>query len=391
MLPLILLLIPASFVIAAGATAIVLALSRRAGLADTPPMPGQIKQRRAVPNTGGIGIVAGIVLPIVAMMLIATLLGEDFARAVLPESQAERIAKHLPGLRSKIPLALAFLAGALALHAMGLVDDRRPLGPRLKLAITILPALALALLTDTRLLTLLDAYPGGYALSVAITVVWFLAVTNALNFIDNMDGLSAGVAMIASACFLVAALMSAQLFVASVLSLTVGACAGFLLFNFPPARIFMGDGGSLVLGFTLAFLTTRTTYTGESPTGEPLAGGWYALFMPLVILAVPLYDMLSVTLIRVRQGKSPMVGDLQHLSHRLVKRGLSRRAAVLVIWGMTGATGISGIALPALAPWQAVLVGVQTATLLAVLAAFEFASSPARTGLPAIDPGAPDA
>jgi len=390
-LPLILLLIPASFVIAAGATAIVLALSRRAGLADTPPMPGQIKQRRAVPNTGGIGIVAGIVLPIVAMMLIATLLGEDFARAVLPESQAERIAKHLPGLRSKIPLALAFLAGALALHAMGLVDDRRPLGPRLKLAITILPALALALLTDTRLLTLLDAYPGGYALSVAITVVWFLAVTNALNFIDNMDGLSAGVAMIASACFLVAALMSAQLFVASVLSLTVGACAGFLLFNFPPARIFMGDGGSLVLGFTLAFLTTRTTYTGESPTGEPLAGGWYALFMPLVILAVPLYDMLSVTLIRVRQGKSPMVGDLQHLSHRLVKRGLSRRAAVLVIWGMTGATGISGIALPALAPWQAVLVGVQTATLLAVLAAFEFASSPARTGLPAIDPGAPDA
>ena len=113
--------------------------------------------------------------------------------------------------------------------------------------------------------------------------------------------------------------------------------------------------------------------------------------MPLVILAVPLYDMLSVTLIRVRQGKSPMVGDLQHLSHRLVKRGLSRRAAVLVIWGMTGATGISGIALPALAPWQAVLVGVQTATLLAVLAAFEFASSPARTGLPAIDPGAPDA
>ena len=391
MLPLILLLIPASFVIAAGATAIVLALSRRAGLADTPPMPGQIKQRRAVPNTGGIGIVAGIVLPIVAMMLIATLLGEDFARAVLPESQAERIAKHLPGLRSKIPLALAFLAGALALHAMGLVDDRRPLGPRLKLAITILPALALALLTDTRLLTLLDAYPGGYALSVAITVVWFLAVTNALNFIDNMDGLSAGVAMIASACFLVAALMSAQLFVASVLSLTVGACAGFLLFNFPPARIFMGDGGSLVLGFTLAFLTTRTTYTGESPTGEPLAGGWYALFMPLVILAVPLYDMLSVTLIRVRQGKSPMVGDLQHLSHRLVKRGLSRRAAVLVIWGMTGATGISGIALPALAPWQAVLVGVQTATLLAVLAAFEFASSPAHTGLPAIDPGAPDA
>ena len=379
MLGLILLLIPVAFAIAAVTTRVVLAASRRAGLSDTEAMPGQIKERRDVPNTGGIGIVAGIVLPIVGMILVVTLLGEDFARAVLPEAQADRIARHLPGLRSKIPLGLGFVASALALHALGLIDDRRPLGPIVKLAIASAPPLALALLTDTRLLTLLDDYPGGFALSVLVTVLWFLAVTNALNFIDNMDGLSGGVAMIASACFLAAALMSSQLFVGAVLALTVGACAGFLVFNAPPAKIFMGDGGSLVLGFTLAFLTTRTTYTGESPTGEPLAGGWYAVFMPLVVLAVPLYDMLSVTLIRLRQGKSPMVGDTQHLSHRLVKRGLSRRAAVFVIWGMTAATGISGVALPALAPWQAVLVGIQTGVLLAVLAAFEFASSPART------------
>jgi UDP-GlcNAc:undecaprenyl-phosphate GlcNAc-1-phosphate transferase len=389
-LGLILLLIPVAFAVAAVATRIVLAVSRRAGLSDTEAMPGQIKERRDIPNTGGVGIVAGIILPIIGMILVATLLGEDFARAVLPESEAERVVKHLPGLRGKIPLGLGFVAAALVLHAMGLIDDRRPLGPRLKLAITIAPALAIALATDTRLLTLLDAYPGGFALSVLLTVLWFLAVTNALNFIDNMDGLSGGVAMIASACFLAAALMSSQLFVAAVLALTVGACAGFLLFNFPPAKIFMGDGGSLVLGFTLAFLTTRTTYTGESPTGEPLAGGWYAVFMPLVVLAVPLYDMLSVTLIRLRQGRSPMVGDTQHLSHRLVKRGLSRRAAVLVIWGMTAATGISGIALASLAPWQAVLVGVQTGVLLAVLAAFEFASSPARTNRSGSD-GTPDA
>jgi len=141
----------------------------------------------------------------------------------------------------------------------------------------------------------------------------------------------------------------------------------------------MGDSGSLVLGFTLAFLTTRTTYTGESPIGEPLAGGWYAVFMPLVVLAVPLYDMLSVTIIRLKQGKSPMVGDMQHLSHRLVKRGLSKRAVVLVIWGMTAATGIGGIALGSLSPALAVLVGVQTALLLLVLAAIEFAGGD-RTG-----------
>jgi UDP-GlcNAc:undecaprenyl-phosphate GlcNAc-1-phosphate transferase len=87
--------------------------------------------------------------------------------------------------------------------------------------------------------------------------------------------------------------------------------------------------------------------------------------MPLIVLAVPLYDMTTVSLIRLRQGRSPMVGDMQHLSHRLVKRGLSKRAAVGVICGMTAATGIAGIALGSLEPWQAVLVGVQTALLLA--------------------------
>lgn len=373
-----LLLIPIAFAISLVTTWIVRAVSCRAGVTDTAAMPGQIKERRAIPNTGGIGIVAGLLIPIAGMILVATVLGEDFARAVLPEAEADRIAKHLPGLRDKIPLGLGFVGSVLVIHIVGLIDDRRPLGAIVKLAVMVLPPLAIALLSETRLLTLLDGYPGGYALSVLITVLWFVAVTNAMNFIDNMDGLSGGVAMIASACFLVAALMSAQLFVSAVLALVVGSCAGFLILNFPPARIFMGDGGSLVLGFTLAFLTTRTTFTGESPTGEPLAGGWYAVFMPLVVLAVPLYDMLSVSVIRLRQGRSPMVGDMQHLSHRLVKRGLSKRSAVLVIWGMTAATGIGGIALGSLAPWQAVLVGVQTGLLLAVLAAFEFASSPDR-------------
>ncbi len=377
MLELILLLIPVGFAVSLVATWVVRALSRRAGAMDTEAMPGQIKERRAVPNTGGVGIALGLMLPIAGVILVATVLGEPFARAVLPEALAERIARNLPGLRDKVGLGLGLLGALAAIHVTGLIDDRRPLGPLPKLAVMVVPPLLIALFSDTRLLTLLDAYPGGYALSVAVTVLWFVAVTNAMNFIDNMDGLSAGVAMIAAACFLVASLMSMQWFVSAVLALVVGACAGFLVFNFPPASIFMGDGGSLVLGFTLAFLTTRTTYTGESPTGEPLAGGWYAVFMPLVVLAVPLYDMLSVTLIRLRQGKSPMVGDMQHLSHRLVKRGLSRRSAVLVMWGMTAATGIGGIALGSLAPWQAVLVGVQTGLLLAVLAAFEFASSPA--------------
>jgi UDP-GlcNAc:undecaprenyl-phosphate GlcNAc-1-phosphate transferase len=126
----------------------------------------------------------------------------------------------------------------------------------------------------------------------------------------------------------------------------------------------------LVLGFLLAFLTVRTTY--YHPEDGPLAGGWYGVFMPLLVLAVPIYDFASVTSIRLSQGRSPFVGDTQHLSHRLERLGLPRAAAVLVIYGLTAVTGISGIALGSLKPWQAVLVGVQTIVILLVIALFEF-------------------
>src|SRR5690606_21905185 len=103
-----------------------------------------------------------------------------------------------------------------------------------------------------------------------------------------------------AALFLVAALLNAQWLIAAMLALLIGSLAAFLCFNFPPASIFMGDGGSLVVGFLLAFLTIRTTYFGHDPDT-----GWYGVFMPLVVLAIPLYDLVSVTLIRLRQGKSP--------------------------------------------------------------------------------------
>jgi UDP-GlcNAc:undecaprenyl-phosphate GlcNAc-1-phosphate transferase len=252
------------------------------------------------------------------------------------------------------------------------------------------PALALPLVfPDTRLLTVLDHYAGGPWLSVVVTFGWILVVTNAMNFMDNMDGLSAGVAAVSAGCFLAASLLNGQLFVGGCLALLIGACLGFLAFNFPRrggARIFMGDSGSLVLGFLLAFLTVRTTYYGRAgeapvPPGAGFASGaWYGVFMPLVVLAVPLYDFVSVVLIRLSQGRSPFVGDRQHLSHRLVQHGLSVPAAVAVIYGLTAVTGISGIALGSLQPWQAVLVGVQTILILLVAALFEYSRAKAGAG-----------
>lgn len=364
---LVLILVAVSFLIAWPACGLVRWLSVRAGALDTEPVPGQVKEaRRAVPNTGGIGIAAAVFGPLAAGLVAL----EFVTEAALP-GWAAPMGEHLEGMRSVRGLGWSLLVGGLWLHALGVVDDRRPLGPMLKLACMVAPPLLLALFFDTRLMTLLDAHAGGAWLSVLVTVVWFLAVTNAMNFMDNMDGLCAGVATTAGAMFLAATLIGGQWFVGGVLALLVGACAGFLVWNRPPARLFMGDGGSLVVGYLLAFTTTRTTYLGHGGDGAATPGAWYAVLMPLVVLAVPLYDMASVTVIRLSQGRSPFVGDLQHFSHRLVRRGLSKRAAVAVIVGLTGATGISGLLLTRATPWQAFAIAGQVGLVLGVLAVFE--------------------
>lgn len=376
------LLVLVAFAVSAVGTGVVWKLSSRLGVVDSAPVEGQAKEAaRAVPNTGGIGVFLGVALP---------LIGAIAAIGLVPFGDLGPLAEvepYLDGVSDKSLLAVGLVGSMLGLHVLGLVDDRRPLGPKLKLACMALPAVLFPLLTETRLLSVLDPYVGGAWLSVVVTAVWIVAVTNALNLIDNMDGACAGVAAVAGSCFFAAAAVSEQWFVAATLALLVGSCVGFLVWNRPPAKIFMGDGGSLVIGFLLAFLTVRTTYVGEGPTGEVLAGGWYGVFMPVLVLAVPLYDMTSVTLIRLRQGRSPFVGDLQHLSHRLVKRGLSKRAAVAVMCGLTAVTGIGGIVLGRLAPWQAVLIGVQALLILVVIALLEWKSSPAGARFDSLEVG----
>lgn len=348
--------------------------SLRTGRLDTEAIAGQLKtDRRRIPNTGGVGIFLGLVLPMAAAIVVAfaaPALGvlNDPAAAGL----AGAVAAQLPGVRSEAPLGMLVLGCLAALHVLGIIDDRHPLGPFLKLGVMLAPGLLVATAGGTRLLELLDGYPGGVVVSVAITVVWFAAITNAMNFLDNMDGLAGGVGAIASAALLAVALLQGEWFVAAMLALLLGSLLGFLILNFPPAKIFMGDGGSLVLGFSLAFLTVRATYTDDAVSTA--AGGWFALLTPLVVLAVPLYDMISVCVIRLRQGRSPFVGDLSHFSHRLVNRGLSRRAAVLVIYGCTLVTGLGGVMLGSLQPWQALVVGLQTLAICGLIALFEWRS-----------------
>lgn len=364
-------LVGAAFVLSAALTWLARGYGRRRMLLDSAGAAGQQKVRRAVPNIGGVAIFWSIAGPMLAG-LAAVRLMPDLAARLVPEA-----GEHFAGIAEQTPMALGLLGALLALHVMGLIDDRRPMGAWPKFGVMIACAAAVVTGFDVRLLTMLDAHVGGPWLSMVLTVLWFVAVTNAMNFMDNMDGLSAGVGAVASGLFLIAALINGQWFVGAALALLLGALGGFLVFNSPRrggATIFMGDGGSLVIGFLLAFLTVRTTYVGAE------GGSLYGVFMPLCVLAVPLYDLVSVVLIRLSQGRSPLVGDRQHFSHRLVAAGLSVRRAVAVNCGCTAITGIGGIMLSRATTWQAALIGVQVMLVLAVIGLYEHGKGWPRVG-----------
>lgn len=362
-------MIALALMISLPATWIIVRLSHRIGALDSAPIEGQVKvDSRSIPNTGGIAIALGILVPMIAALGLFSFLDADALPVIL-----DPIKEHIPGLRTQLPLGWTLIGCVLGLHILGLIDDRRPMGPWLKLIIMLIPGMIFAIFFDTRLMTILDGYVGGQWLSILVTIVWFTVIINAMNFIDNMDGLSGGIAVIAGALLLVAALLNGQWFVGAILALLVGSIIGFLVFNFPPAKIFMGDGGSLIIGLLLAFLTVRTTYMPIDESG-PSAGAWYAVLMPIVILAIPLYDFVSVTLIRLSQGKSPFVGDLQHFSHRMRDRGLGSRSTILIIYALTLATGISGLLISRAQPWQAILLGIQIFALISAIALFEYRS-----------------
>lgn len=391
----VLLLLVVGFVLGVPLTLAARALGHRLNALDALGVKGQVKAApRRVPNTGGIAIFWAFAAPLLAALGALALGFEARLTEWVPA-----LTPHLPGLHAMAGRAWVLLVCAAVLHVVGLIDDRRPLSAAPKMLVMLGVSAAAVWLTDTRLLTALDPLAGGAGvwLSVLVTVLWIVVITNAFNFLDNMDGLSAGVAAICAAFLLVSALVSPtpQWFVAACLALLLGALLGFLVFNFPfasrgggGASVFQGDAGSLVVGFLLALLSVRITYLPAASiidaTSDTLTAAgasrsaslFPAVCTPLVVLAIPLYDLVSVTIIRLRQGKSPFVGDLQHFSHRLVRHGLSKRAAVVVIYGCTLVTAIGGVALPSLNAWQGALVLVQTAAVLCVLGLYEWAKVP---------------
>lgn len=371
----------AAFLVSVAATAAMIRIAPRLGLVDT---PGHRKIHHAPkPLGGGVGIFLGVAVPLlVGVVLVFPYENADLFSIISAPWTSGSVAGEgtffglridlalLRGAADQVPLALGFLAGGLGMFLLGLIDDKKALGPFIKLLVQLSISAWFVWQFDVRLFTFLDDNtPLGRLPSILITVLWIAGVTNAFNFLDNMDGLSAGVACVCAAMFLIAALIVGQLFVAATLALLVGSLLGFLVFNFPPARIFMGDSGALFIGFVLGVLTVRTTYLRPDQT---LAGGWYSVLVPVIVLALPLYDMIVVSFIRISRGRSPFVGDTNHFSHRLVARGMSRRTAVLTLYLITAATGVAAILLPLVdTTFAAMLIFAQTLLILGVVMLLE--------------------
>lgn len=257
------------------------------------------------------------------------------------------------GERSYVNEVVGISVGATLVSIVGALDDSRGMGSYLKLLFQVAAATVLILSgVQVRL------FHG--ILDIALTLLWVVGITNAFNLLDNMDGLSSGVATIAAAFFTLLAAMSDQYLVGTLAAALCGACLGFLVYNWNPARVFMGDTGSLFLGFLLAAVGIKLRFPANSAS--------ITWMIPILVLALPLFDTSLVFFSRLRRGRNPLTTPgKDHVSHRLARRTGSQREAVLLCYLITGGTGLASIFLTQANLQEALVVG-STALLLALFA-----------------------
>lgn len=338
--PVLLYLLP--FVAALATSLVMLPLWRkwcfRLGLVDD---PGQRKLHESpVALAGGPTLMTALMLPaaaaVIALSLVRALgaFGADNApaHAGVMARLGAMVSGALPlllhGLKARAVELGGVFTGACGMFVLGLLDDRHELRPAAKFAGQLLVALVVA---GAGLRITLFVH--NQAFSYAITVLWILTLVNALNFMDNMNGLCAGLGVVGTLFFFIISAGAGQYLVALIAALACGALAGFLPYNFPRASAFLGDSGSHLVGYLLSVLAILPHfYTSKHPIVP-------AVLSPLLILAVPLGDLVWVVLLRWRRGQPFYVGDTNHLSHRLVQLGLSRPGAVVLIWLLAAATG----------------------------------------------------
>ncbi|QPC83535.1 undecaprenyl/decaprenyl-phosphate alpha-N-acetylglucosaminyl 1-phosphate transferase [Phototrophicus methaneseepsis] len=310
------------FAAALGLTPISRQIAMRLGVVDKPNAPRKTHKDHK-PMMGGLAIYIA------------------FSAALLIFSPAENVAEYA---------AIVFGAGVLALT--GAIDDRYQLSWRLRFIVQVGVAFIIVLSgTQIRMF-------GNQLIDVPITLIWIVALVNAANFLDNMDGLTAGLSTIASFWFLVIALTQAQYTVAMLAAALFGSSMGFLIYNFNPASTFMGDMGALVLGFVLSVLAIKLEFGSQ-----PLGVSW---MVPVLVLALPITDINLVVWTRLAEGRSPAEGGRDHTSHRLLTLRFSPRMTLITLYILCGLYGLLGLIVAISPTATALKIGVSALMLLGV-------------------------
>jgi UDP-GlcNAc:undecaprenyl-phosphate GlcNAc-1-phosphate transferase len=324
------------------------ALAIRLGAMDTPNLARKT-QTEPVPYLGGVAIALGITIITVAAVFVGgNATGENNGQLK--------------------DLALTVLLPALFLGGMGLFDDLRSMSPWPRLiAQTLIGTVVASLIVGNGTIGTPFGNSGadgsGSWINTAITIFWIVGICNSINFFDNLDGAASGAVAIAAVGVFIIAFHRGQEFVSALSIVTAGATIGFLMWNKSPAKIYMGDAGALFLGIIISVATIRLN-PGITPT-------WQSLAIPLMLLAVPLLDTCVAVFSRLARGLSPLTGGKDHLSHRLVRAGLTRPMAAISLWSASGICALFALGVYFFADsLGSILIGVFAGGWLLALALF---------------------
>lgn len=351
-----LLLIAVSFVLSMAGTAIMTWLSRPLGLVDH---PGERKiHYKPVPKGGGVAFFVAVWLPIwLGVAACWYMKRTGWAPAAWPE-----LTENVAGVLNVAPKLGVIFLGAVIIWGLGLVDDIRHLSPWTRLIAEALVALGLVYFGMSASL-----FIDSGLIRTIITVLWVVGLVNAFNMLDNMDGLTSGVGAIIAFFFCIVALQTGHVFIAAFLCCLIGGLGGFLIYNFPPASIFIGDSGSTMIGYLLSVMALQTTFYENGHAVHK----FFPAIMPLMLFSLPLFDMITVVWIRLRAGRSPFQGDTNHFSHRLVALGMTQRQSVMTIYLVTATVCMGATVLYNANSAALFVIFAQTLALFAIIGILE--------------------
>jgi UDP-GlcNAc:undecaprenyl-phosphate GlcNAc-1-phosphate transferase len=294
----------ATFLFVGGLTPVMRKMAIKINAVDRPNLDRKT-QKEPVPYLGGVAIAIGITVASVASLLYSDFSTETFNKA------------------------LSVLLPAILISTMGLYDDLKGLEPWPRLVAQSIAGVAVAIyLIENE--TLGQAF-NNQIIDYVVTIIWVVGICNSINFFDNLDGGAAGTVSVISIFLFAIAFNQGQLLVSALAVVTAGATLGFLIWNKSPAKIYMGDAGALFLGIIIAVLTIRLDPEVGSQTRS--------LAIPLLLMAVPILDTTTVVISRLSRGISPFTGGRDHVSHRLMRKGLGRKTTAYVLWAMAAAFG----------------------------------------------------